>query len=108
MLLFRTPAFQVERLSHANMDFLCLHGRFVFGEGADRDLWAMYFENGSRRDVILDMDNVTHLDASGLGVLVDLYRKAHERGGKMIISGASRRVQEMLGLTRLDGVFTIN
>ncbi len=57
----------------------------------------------SRIDV--DLGATAEMDASGLGVLVLLQKRARERGLRIRLLNPSRAIREMLQLTRLDAFF---
>ena len=53
----------------------------------------------------VDLGPTVDIDASGLGVLVLLQKRARERGLKTRLVNAPRAIREMLHLTRLDALF---
>jgi anti-anti-sigma factor len=55
--------------------------------------------------VTVDLAQTVELDASGLGVLVLLQKRARERGLRTRLLHPTRTVAEMLHLTRLDALF---
>jgi anti-sigma B factor antagonist len=59
------------------------------------------------RSLELDLSQVTFLDSSGLGVLVELRNLLRERGGSLTVGAASRpaiRVIELAGLAAALGL----
>ena len=59
----------------------------------------------SVEDVALDMSHTTEMDASGLGILVVVQKKARELGVRMRIAGAPQQVRYLLLLTKLEHLF---
>lgn len=57
--------------------------------------------------VELDLSRTLEMDASGLGVLVLLQKRARERGMVTKLSRAPQSVRQMLELTRLDALFEL-
>lgn len=55
--------------------------------------------------VILDLSQVTLLDAHGLGVMLQLRQESHAKGGGFQLVNVSRTLREILQITRLDRVF---
>ena len=55
----------------------------------------------------VDLGGTVEMDASGLGVLVLLQKRARERGLRTRLMHASREVYETLVLTRLDTLFEL-
>lgn len=52
--------------------------------------------------VVLDLGDVTFIDAAGLGCLVRWARFIRLRGGSLTVANPSRRVRRLMVLTRLD------
>lgn len=59
----------------------------------------------SLKPVVIDMQNVTFIDSSGLGMLVSI-RKHLGQNREMRLRNLNPFVQKALRLTRLDKVFT--
>jgi anti-anti-sigma factor len=57
-----------------------------------------------RVDLLLDLAAVAQIDAAGVGVIVDLCRSMHRRGGKVRMVAASARVRRMLRLTGVEAL----
>ncbi len=67
-------------------------------------------ERGTRAEagvITVDLGATVEMDASGLGVLVLLQKRARERGIRTRLLNPSRAVHEMLQLTRLDALFEL-
>jgi anti-anti-sigma factor len=59
----------------------------------------------SVKESALDMTNTTEMDASGLGILVVVQKKAKELGIHMVLKGAPQQVRYLLLLTKLEHLF---
>lgn len=59
------------------------------------------------RRVILDLTDVTYVDSSGMGTIVEFRRKLQPSGGVLVLSGLQERVRSVLEITRLDHFFRI-
>jgi anti-sigma B factor antagonist len=57
--------------------------------------------------VALDLSRVTHIDARGLAELIEALASVRRAGGELTLVAPSPRVRHLLGVTRLDTVFTI-
>jgi anti-anti-sigma factor len=77
-------------------------GRLILGEGADQDLWSEHLDQATATNVALDLSCVNDVDARGLGLLAGLVNRARERGTILSVIGASRVVQRLGTMTRLD------
>lgn len=58
-------------------------------------------------DVVVDLEGVSFIDSSGLGVLVSGLRRVKERGGSMRIVCTREQVLKIFRITGLDKVFPI-
>ncbi len=56
-------------------------------------------------NILLDLGNVEFIDSSGLGLLVRFLTRSRAVDGDLQLCGISRRVREVLKVTRLAGVF---
>lgn len=60
------------------------------------------------KDILFDLEKVTFIDSSGLGVILGRYRKAKENDGRVAISNADSKITKILnlsGVTRLIPVY---
>src|SRR5262245_12429732 len=57
------------------------------------------------RALTIDLSSTRDLDASGLGILVLVQKKAREQGVATRLSGASARIRNLLTLTKLEFLF---
>ena len=77
-------------------------GRLILGHGADQHLWAPHVDQATVANVALDLSCVNDVDARGLGLLADLVQRARRRGTIVSVTAASRVVQRLAEMTRLD------
>jgi anti-sigma B factor antagonist len=57
--------------------------------------------------VIINLEQVTQVDTSGLTALVTSHLTAVKRGGALKLVNPTGRVRELLGITRLDTMFEV-
>jgi anti-sigma B factor antagonist len=57
--------------------------------------------------VILDLQDLTHMDSMGLGSLVRLVVSAKSNGCSLELLHLGKRVRQLLGITHLLGCFTV-
>ncbi len=77
-------------------------GRLILGQGADQDLWAAHVDQATATNVALDLSCVNDVDARGLGVVAGLVDRARGRGTIVSVIAASRVVERLARMTRLD------
>ncbi len=56
---------------------------------------------------IIDLKEVTLMDSSGVGTLVEFKRKLAKLGGDVILAAPGARVRSVLEITQLDKFFTL-
>jgi anti-anti-sigma factor len=77
-----------------------LAGKMVYGPECRQIEWltAELVEQGERK-IVLDLSRVSHLDSSGIGILVMCSAKIKEAGGKLRVTGAEGHVKTVLKIT---------
>ena len=63
-----------------------------------------FLEEG-RKNIIIDMSDVSFVDSAGLGILVRGYTTLKNAGGEMKLAGISNKVEGVLAITKLNSVF---
>jgi len=61
----------------------------------------------TNRNVVLNMDQVSFLDSSGVGVIVFLYKRLKAQNRGFEIDGARGQPQELMELLRIDKVIPV-
>ena len=85
-----------------------LEGRIVLGEESNalREKVKSLLAAGQKK-IVLNMDNVTYIDSSGLGTLVALHTSARAQGASLKLSNLGSKFQEILQVTKLVTVFEV-
>lgn len=89
------------------VEVLCLEGRIVNG---DTEILrsVVQLASGDTSDVILDLSNVSTVDAHGLGILLQLREQTTARGIHFELRNVSKSLYRLFEITRLNTVFEIN
>jgi len=96
---------KIQTRNLGNVAVLRLQGRIVSGETASlRDAVRAQPTDGA---VVLDMAGVSMIDASGLGLLLQVRNEFQARGVRLRVMNASRFVRRIFEITRLDSVFEV-
>jgi anti-sigma B factor antagonist len=61
-----------------------------------------------RYNVIVDLEAVTFMDSTGLGILVGCLKRIKEKDGSLVLAGPQRPVMRVLTITGLARVFPIH
>lgn len=83
-------------------------GRITLGEGAStfRDTVRDLATKGDKK-ILLNLSDVTYIDSSGIGELVSGFTTVTNHGGVLKLLGLSKRVKDLLQITKLYTVFEV-
>jgi anti-sigma B factor antagonist len=87
---------------------LDLRGRLTLGDGTEalRDRIRQLVQSGYTR-IILNFEDVRYIDSVGLSTLVSTYTTTRREGGDLKLLNLTKRVHDLLQITRLSTVFEI-
>jgi anti-sigma B factor antagonist len=87
---------------------LDLSGRITLGEGSVtlRDAVHDVLAKGSRK-ILLNLDNISYIDSSGIGELVSGFTSVRNAGGELKLLNLTKKVHDLLQITKLYTVFDI-
>ena len=85
---------------------LDLVGKLTSNDGADQlgGRVATLVADG-RRQVVLNLGQLSYMDSSGLGEIVACYSKLRKVGGVIKLANTTARIQDLLTITKLVTVF---
>jgi anti-sigma B factor antagonist len=83
-------------------------GRIVFGEESSllRDTVKKAIPENKR--IVLNLGEVNYIDSGGLGTLVALHTTASNAGGTIKLASLTKRVGDLLQVTKLLTVFDVH
>ncbi len=86
-----------------------LSGQVTLGEAcaAIRDEVRDQTGNGFRK-ILLNLANVTYIDSAGLGELTAGYTSVKNRGGELKLLNLTKRVHDLMQITKLYTVFDVH
>ena len=82
-------------------------GKITMGDGSDimlRDKMRSLVQQGERR-ILLNLADVNYVDSAGLGEIVQAYATATKNGGTLKLLNPTKRLQDLLSITKLLTVF---
>jgi len=81
-------------------------GRITLGEGASvfRDTIRDLVAKGSKK-LLINLSEVSYIDSSGIGEMVSGFTTVTNSGGQLKLLGLSKRVKDLLQITKLYTVF---
>lgn len=87
---------------------LDLAGKITIGEGDAqlREAVRNLLTEG-QRNILLNLEEVTYIDSSGLGELVSSYTAVGNQGGRLKLLNPTKKIQDLLIITKLITVFEV-
>jgi anti-sigma B factor antagonist len=83
-------------------------GRITLGEGASafRDK-IRELASSQKNKILVNLGDVSYIDSSGIGELVSGFTTITNGGGQLKLVGLSKRVKDLLQITKLYTVFDV-
>jgi anti-sigma B factor antagonist len=83
-------------------------GRITLGEGAStfRDTVRDLATKGNKK-LLVNLGDVSYIDSSGIGEMVSGFTTVTNHGGQLKLLGLSKRVKDLLQITKLYTVFEV-
>ena len=87
---------------------LRLEGQLMGGSEAEqmRETILSAIEQGTVQ-ILLDMEGVSWINSSGLGILIAAHMAARKKGGALKLMKVSNRIESILNVTRLSTIFEV-
>jgi anti-sigma B factor antagonist len=98
---------QLEERSVGDIVIVAVKGDITLNKGSDvvlRDKVRSLIQQG-RLKLIIDLGHVSYMDSAGLGELVQAYATTKNRGGSLKLLGLTKRLKDLLAITKLATVF---
>ena len=91
-----------------DISILDCSGKITLGEGtmAVRNTVRDILKNNGKK-IILNLADVNYIDSSGIGELVSTYTTVTNSGGQFILLSLTKKIQELLQITKLLTVFQV-
>jgi anti-sigma B factor antagonist len=89
-----------------DITILDLSGKITIGEGSVqlREAIRKLLEE-SKKKLLLNLGEVAYVDSSGIGELVSSYTTANNQGGQLKLLNLTKKIQDLLMITKLLTVF---
>jgi anti-sigma B factor antagonist len=88
-----------------DIEVVAVSGQIVLGRECQRVEWAIeeLIREGKKR-VVFDLSNLTHVDSTGVGIIVSCCGKMTAAGGELRLAALQPRVTEVMRITKLDRI----
>jgi anti-sigma B factor antagonist len=83
-------------------------GRLMMGESVSQIRDEIHDQSGQgARKILLNLAEVTYIDSAGLGELTASYTSMKNRGGQLKLLSLTKRVHDLMQITKLYTVFDV-
>jgi anti-sigma B factor antagonist len=97
---------QIEERRVDEVTVVVLTGQMLLDDGdLDFRRHIVALLNDSRVKILVDLDGVTYIDSSGVGMMVAQLKMVRQRGGDMRLLRLNSRGQRLLSLLKLRSTF---
>lgn len=80
-------------------------GKITMGNDCRQVEWTTKkLVDESRKKIIFDLSGITHLDSTGIGIIVAVAGQMREAGGELRVAGASGHVEHILKMTNVHQI----
>jgi anti-sigma B factor antagonist len=102
----RNGDMQIHQRSVGDVTVVDLSGKMTLGEGDEllRDKVNSLIQQGQKK-IVLNLAEVPYIDSAGLGEIVRTYTTVSRQGGSLKLLGLTKRIQDLLSITKLLTVF---
>jgi len=95
----------IDRRTSNGKTILDLHGKLTIEVTAQvRKAVADLLEAG-RKNILLNLEDVSFMDSSGIGELVRSYHRVMREGGQVRLLNLTKKMRELLAITKLLTIF---
>jgi anti-sigma B factor antagonist len=103
---WRRAAMQIDERVVDGVTILDLKGKMTLGEGDEllKDKINSLIQQ-DRKKLLLNLEGVPYIDSAGLGEIVRTYTTVSRQGGKLKLLNLTKRIQDLLAITKLLTVF---
>jgi len=92
----------------ADVQVLDCSGKITLGEGtmSIRNAIRSLLQSGAK-NIVLNLADVSSVDSAGIGELMSAYTTVVNAGGKLMLLNLTKRIHELLAITKLLTVFEV-
>ena len=97
---------QIDERAVGEVTILDLKGKITLNEGDEvlKDKINSLIMQGKKK-ILLNLADVPYIDSAGLGEIVRTYTTVSRQGGKLKLLNLTKRIQDLLAITKLLTVF---
>jgi anti-sigma B factor antagonist len=95
----------IDRRTSNGITILDLHGKLTIEVTAQVRKAVADLLEADRKNILLNLEDVSFMDSSGIGELVRSYHRVMREGGQVRLLNLTKRMRELLAITKLLTIF---
>lgn len=93
----------------ADITVLEMTGRITMGNDCRQVEWTTRkLVAEDRKKIIFDLAGVTHIDSTGIGIIVMVAGQMKKAGGELRVAAANPHVEQLLRMTNVDQIVALH
>jgi anti-sigma B factor antagonist len=60
-----------------------------------------------KNKVVLELSELRYMNSTGINMLINILTRTRKEGGELVLAGLSKKIRELLVVTKLNSVFTV-
>lgn len=100
--MFQQPSLRIDTSHETDAYVICIEGELDLGRCPDLERALGEAERTEAGRIILDIEQLTFIDSTGLGILLTASRRSASNGSRLQITRGKGQVADMFRLTALD------
>lgn len=99
---------QTEFILRENVLIVRLRGEIDHHEATKlREEWQRYLQNGKSVHVVLNVNDVSFMDSSGIGVVLGRYKEVVSQGGELVICHVNEQINRLFNMAGLFKIIRV-
>lgn len=94
---------------HPDIVVLEMTGKITMGNACQEVEWTTKkLVSESRNKLIFDITAISHVDSTGIGIIVTVAGQMRHAGGELKLAGANEHVEKLLKMTNVDQIVKLH
>ena len=107
-VLHRELNIQRRIIEEPHMVVVEIVGRIIAGPECQQIEWLISdLLSQDEKKIVFDISGVSHIDSTGVGIIVMCFGKMKKAGGDLRVAGARGIVEEVLRMTKVDSIISL-
>ena len=107
--LFFMPLVIQSKQMQPDITILEMTGRITMGNDCRQIEWTTKkLADENHRKIIFDLTGVTHIDSTGIGIIVMVAGQMKKAGGELRLAAANQHIEQLLKMTNVDQIVKLH